>query len=158
MSALYDADFVLWSEQQASLLRRLARGEKVNDVDWPNLVEEVDSLGRSALNAVNSLLQRALEHLLKGVAWPDAPSARKWQHEARAFLTPAQREWTPSMATRIDLARLYAEAADLVRDLDFEEGPPAPLPAECPVTLADLIGGDMRRLLARFHASTSSAA
>ncbi len=155
MSDLYESDFVLWSEQQAELLRRLARGEKVNDVDWPNLVEEVDSLGRSELNAVQSLLQRALEHLLKAAAWPSAawPSAapvRKWQHEARGFLIQARREWTPSMAARIDLVRLYGDACDLVRDLDYEEGPPAPLPAACPVTLDELLSDDVRQLAARF--------
>jgi hypothetical protein len=31
MSNLYDTDILLWSEQQADLLRRLAAGERVND-------------------------------------------------------------------------------------------------------------------------------
>ena len=43
---LYERDFVLWSEAQADLLRRLAAGERVNAaVDWPNLIEEVEDLG-----------------------------------------------------------------------------------------------------------------
>jgi hypothetical protein len=32
MSDLYDTDILVWSEQQAALLRRAAAGERVNDV------------------------------------------------------------------------------------------------------------------------------
>ena len=49
----YDTDTVLWSAQQADLLRRLAAGEGVNDqVDWENVAEEIDSVGRSLLLAL----------------------------------------------------------------------------------------------------------
>ena len=33
MSDLYDQDFTLWTEQQATLLRRRAAGELVNDAE-----------------------------------------------------------------------------------------------------------------------------
>ena len=33
MGDLYEDDFLLWSESQAILLRRLAAGERVNDRD-----------------------------------------------------------------------------------------------------------------------------
>ena len=150
MSDLYVDDFVLWSEQQADRLRSLARGEKVNDVDWPNLVEEVESLGRSATNAVRSLLLRALEHFLKAAAWPQAQSARKWVHEAGTFLRDARREWTPSMRQHIDLDALYADARETVLDLEFEEGAPAALPGRCQVTLDELLAADPKDLAKRF--------
>ena len=49
MSDLYDADILQWSEHQAALLRRRAAGELVNeaDLDWPNIAEEIESLGKS---------------------------------------------------------------------------------------------------------------
>ncbi len=47
MGEMYDTDVLIWSEQQAQLLRRLAAGERVNDlIDWQNVIEEVDSVGR----------------------------------------------------------------------------------------------------------------
>jgi hypothetical protein len=153
MSGLYDADFVLWSEQQADLLRRLARGERVNDVDWPNLIEEVESLGRSEARAVRSLLQNALEHLLKAAAWPQAPSVPKWLAEADAFLDSAGDDYTPGMAARIELPLLYARALKQVGALAYAEGPPGPLPPECPVTLAELLAGDASHLLGRLMIS-----
>ena len=111
MNTLYDADIVLWSEQQADKLRRIARGEQPNEVDWENIVEEIESVGLSEIHTVSSLLLRALEHFLKAAAWPQALSARKWVHEAYAFLDDAEYRWAPSMAQRIDLARALSQGA-----------------------------------------------
>ena len=58
---LYDRDFVLWSADQARKLRRLARGEQVDDIDWPNVIMEVAYLGRSEVKAVRKLLLRAVD-------------------------------------------------------------------------------------------------
>jgi hypothetical protein len=45
MSDLYEDDVLLWSEQQAELLRRHAAGERANDaaLDWPNILEEIEA-------------------------------------------------------------------------------------------------------------------
>jgi len=84
---LYDRDVLIWSEQQAELLRRLAAGERVNDaVDWTNLIEEVQSVGRSELHACSSLLAHALVHLLKLRAWPSSQAAAHWRGEVVGFL------------------------------------------------------------------------
>ena len=54
MSDLYDTDIVQWSQQQAELLRRRAAGELVNDadLDWPNIAEEIESVGNEQRHAV----------------------------------------------------------------------------------------------------------
>ncbi len=53
MSGVYDTDILVWSEDQAALLRRLAAGERVNDqVDWTNVIEEIESVGSEQLHAV----------------------------------------------------------------------------------------------------------
>ena len=45
----YETDVSRWSERQGALLRRLAAGERVNDadLDWPNIAEEIETVGRS---------------------------------------------------------------------------------------------------------------
>ncbi len=44
---LHERDALAWAEQQATLLRRLAAGERINDaVDWPWVIEEVEGVGR----------------------------------------------------------------------------------------------------------------
>ena len=57
MSDLYDADVLEWSEHQARLLRQHAGGRPGNPhksqgdfaevPDWANIIEEVESVGRS---------------------------------------------------------------------------------------------------------------
>ena len=44
---LYEEDFVAWTEQQAEALRSAARGSTNQPLDWENLAEEIESLGRS---------------------------------------------------------------------------------------------------------------
>ena len=70
MTDLYDTDVLLWSEQQAALLRRLAAGERVDEqIDWANVIDEVERVGSEQLHAVESLLMQALAHMAKAEAW-----------------------------------------------------------------------------------------
>jgi hypothetical protein len=140
MSDVYDADIVLWSERQADLLRRHLAGERANDValDWPNIIEEIESVGREQLHAVESLLLLALIHRLKAEAWPDSREVPHWRAEERTFRNQARRRFTPSMRQRFDLAGIYADA---LRGLPETSGglPPQSLPDICPVTLDALL-------------------
>ena len=86
---LYDRDVLAWSEHQADLLRRLARGERVNDVDWEHVVEEIEDVGLSELNAVRSYVRLMLVHLLKHQGWPDRLAADHWRHKIVSFQSDA---------------------------------------------------------------------
>jgi hypothetical protein len=63
----YDLDFYAWTQRQGGLLRRLAAGERVNDadLDWPNIAEEIETLGRSERGALRYCVATIVEHLLK---------------------------------------------------------------------------------------------
>lgn len=138
----YDTDILQWSEHQAALLRRLAAGERVNDqIDWENLIEEVESVGNEQLHAVNSLLLRALVHMLKAEAWPLSPYVPHWQAEARLFRAQAVDRYAPSMRQRINLARIYRQACRGMPDT-IDGQPPLPVPETCPVTLDELLSED----------------
>ena len=104
MSDLYESDILDWSEHQAALLRRIAAGERSNDKspDWPNIIEEIESVGRSQLSAVRSLLVQALLHDLKATAWPVSREVPHWRAEARGLRGDAADALTPSMRQRID--------------------------------------------------------
>ncbi len=62
---LYEEDFVRWTEQQATALRDAATLSTNLPLDWENLAEEIDSLGRSLRHELRSRLMVILEHLLK---------------------------------------------------------------------------------------------
>src|SRR5438128_2161639 len=66
-SLIYDKDFYKWTRNQASYLKK----KDFAHLDIENLVEEIESLGRSDKRALRSHLIILLLHLLKA----------KYQHE-----------------------------------------------------------------------------
>lgn len=142
MGDLYDTDILTWSEQQAALLRRVAGGERINDqVDWANVAEEIESVGRSELNAVESHLIQALLHDLKAEAWPLSIEVPHWRAEARGHRDDARRAFAPSMERRLDLKSLYRAALRRMPE-SIDGTPPLRVPDECPLTLDALLHGD----------------
>jgi len=71
---LYDRDFVVWTKDQAAKLRKRAH----NEIDWDNVAEEIESLGRSERREIESRLAVLIAHLLK---WEFQPGQRSnsWQ-------------------------------------------------------------------------------
>ena len=72
---LYDQDFLLWVETTANLLR----AGKFTEIDIPNLIEEIESMGRSEKRELKNRLIILLMHLLK---WKYQPGKRteSWQN------------------------------------------------------------------------------
>ena len=63
---LYDTDFYQWTQTMALALRQ----GHWQDLDIENLVEEIESLGRSEKRALKSRLEVLLMHLLKWAYQP----------------------------------------------------------------------------------------
>jgi hypothetical protein len=137
--SLYESDALAWAERQAALLRRLARGEHLNEaIDWAHVIEEVQDVGLSELRACRSLLRRAMVHLLKLHLESDSQAVSHWMGEVARFLADARDAFAPSMRQRIDLPDLYA---DVLYQLRVSGGGQVDLrlPATCPFTLDDLL-------------------
>jgi Domain of unknown function DUF29 len=143
---LYERDVLAWSEHQADLLRRLARGERVNDVDWTHVAEEIEDVGLSELHSVESFLNLILLHLLNLRASPDSLACGHWRSEIVGFQSSLGRRFSPSMRQRIGIGELYTDAIDQLRAGD----PGAPLPVDNPFTLDHLLNDDISTLLSRF--------
>jgi hypothetical protein len=142
MSDLYDDDILWWSEQQAELLRRMAAGERVNDqVDWNNIIDEVESLGRSETRACTSALVQMLLHELKLVAWPNSTAVPGWRDEASMRRMEAADAFAPSMRHKIDVADLYARVLHEFRKMPamIDGLAPLPVPGTCERTLDELL-------------------
>lgn len=149
--ALYEQDVLAWSEQQADLLRRLARGERVNDIDWAHVAEEIEDLGLSELNAVQSYLRQMLVHLLKLRGWPELGAERHWRAEIVAFQADASQRFSPSMRRRIALDEVYGRAVRQI-DVTAYDGISAQYsPETCPVTLDQLLNVSCAELEAAFR-------
>lgn len=146
---LYDRDILAWSEHQSALLRRVAQGERLNNVDWDHVVEEIEDVGLSELNAVRSYLRQMLVHLLKLRGWADSTACNHWRIELSGFQADAVQRFAPSMRQRIDVAALYKRARKQLDGLHLDNRPPLRFPEACPFSLDDLLDGEPRELESR---------
>lgn len=132
----YERDFYAWTQDQAQKLR----DRRHDEIDWENVAEEIESLGRSQRREIRSRLLVLLLHLLK---WEFQPDQRKggWQAsiiEAREELaselddSPNLRDYpNQAMARQYEIARIKAAA---------ETGLPlASFPTTSPYTLEQVL-------------------
>jgi Domain of unknown function DUF29 len=140
MTDTYDTDIVAWSEQQAEALRRRA----ANAIDWDNVAEEIEDVGRSETNATLSQIVNVLRHRIYLAGWPDSASQRRWRSELREFERQLRQHYAPSMTgtgkvTNAVVAALYPDAVEYAL-AHMNEPPTMPLPQDCPWTLDALLG------------------
>lgn len=112
-SQLYDADFYAWTQEQAKFLRE----GTWNELDIPNLVEEIESLGKQQKQELRNRLSVLLGHLLK---WEFQPTYRSksWLatiREQRRRALEALEE-NPSLKSYLPEAiqKAYEDGIDLV--------------------------------------------
>jgi hypothetical protein len=142
-SPTYDTDILEWSEQQASALRDLPRRrhDLSNELDWENIAEEIEDVGRSEFVVVQSLVRQILIHVIKALSLGDR-SVLHWRKEVIAFHAGIMDRVTPSMLRRIDLDKLWRQAITQVRaDLEAEgQALPEGFPVRCPIGADELLG------------------
>ena len=80
---LYDQDYYLWLRTTINQLRT----NQFSSVDLDNLIEELEDMGRSQKRAIESLLIKLLEHLLKLKCWDEEREGNQghWKGEIRTF-------------------------------------------------------------------------
>ena len=76
---LYKDDFYAWTREQAGALRQLADQRWNGPLDLLHLAEEVEDLGSEQRWAVESQLERIIEHLLKLEHSPSAAPRQGWE-------------------------------------------------------------------------------
>jgi Domain of unknown function DUF29 len=85
-STRYDDDILLWSEQQAAAIRKLATARNMPDeLDIENVAEEIESVGRSELASLKSYIRLIFVHLIKLVVETDSSSVGHWRGQIAAF-------------------------------------------------------------------------
>jgi hypothetical protein len=132
----YEADYAAWLQHQVGLLK----ADRWNEVDKDNLIDEVESLGRSDFKSFVSAFEIIIAHMLK---WDHQPERRSnsWigsiaEHRDRIS---QELEDSPSYGTRIAeaLSRAYRPArarASIETDLPLRQ-----LPAELPYSFDDIM-------------------
>jgi len=160
--ATYTEDVFIWSERQAALLRELAQAGVAlpNELDLPNIAEEIEDVGRSELNSVLSHLEEMLIHAIKAASSAAPEPRRQWLVEIGSHRREAARRFTPGMAQRIDLQALWDSALKAAAEaLAVYDEAMAPLPEAAPFTLDELLGDTLGApaLVARLGRPESAA-
>lgn len=98
MITTYDTDFYSWTQQQAGLLK----AGRFSDADLENIIEEIESMGRSEKRELESRLAVLLQHLLK------------WQYQSER----RGKSWTFTInEQRRKLSKLLAKNPGMVSEL-----------------------------------------
>jgi len=134
---LYETDIALWSKQQADALRRRA----ANEIDYDNLAEEMDDLGSSRENEIESRLENLVLHLLK---WKFQPAHRcgSWRSsiiEARFRIARVIKK-NPSLKSYP--AECLADIYPTARVRAIAETGRDDLPTTCPWTIEQILAYD----------------
>ena len=153
---LYDRDFWAWTEEQAGALRRRDFGA----IDWDNLIEEVETLGRSERSAWTSNCMQAVAHLLKIEHYRSVEDLNHWRREVGGYRRAMHRKLQQNLGMKGRLSEMLAEAwrhgrAEAVADMAEYDSPEDAaqcarrgrfwdmrLPAECPHGLVEVAGYD----------------
>jgi hypothetical protein len=142
---LYEADFYAWTQAQAKELRRLAHTRPNLPLDLAHIAEEIRDLGKSEQDAVFSLAQQILQHLLLIEHSPAIDQRLHWADEIDGFRDQIERKLSPSILRRLQraLGDLYGAARRRVpREMERhgERQAAAALPEACPYTLEQIVG------------------
>ena len=114
----YDTDILEWSERQSALLRRLAAGENINDqIDWPNIIDEVETAGRSERAALRSHIAVVLEHLMKLQASPSTDPRSGWRVTVIRARRDIERSLKDSPSLRPAVAGMIEDETPSVRKI-----------------------------------------
>jgi hypothetical protein len=135
----YEDDLFAWTQEQAALLRAHA----VDGIDWENLAEEVESMGRRDRRELKSRLRVILLHLLK---WQAQPKLRggSWRKTLLTQRVEIRDLLQQSPSLRREVPGLMRDAyLDAVKEAVGETGLRADVfPDTCPYAPDDVLDED----------------
>ncbi|MCE7026787.1 DUF29 domain-containing protein [Jiella avicenniae] len=136
---LYDRDGYAWSKREADLLRQ----GRFAEIDIANVVEEIESVGRSELRAIVSSYRLIAMHLLK---WQHQPErrTRSWRNTINRERGTLEIDEAKNLSLAARPLPLIDQAYRTARkDAADETGLPlSTFPETCPYTAEELRSRD----------------
>lgn len=118
---LHNQDFNLWIEE----IKKKIQNQDFVEMDWENLLDEIDDMGKSEKRSLESYLQRLIEHILKLKYWESERERnyRHWRAEVANFRNQINRllKRNPSFKKYMEeiYPEIFAEVVQ-VRKLEFD--------------------------------------
>lgn len=131
-TSLYETDYVGWVEATAKQLR----AKDYAQVDWENLIEEIEDMSRRERKALKSNLIVVLLHLLK---WQYQPAQRSgsWKGSIREHRRRIKDDLADSPSLKPYLEAFFAGCYDNAREQAADETGLSlgDFPGSCPYTI-----------------------
>jgi len=114
----YNSDFYSWTQEQAALIR----AGRLSELDLENLVEEIETMGRSEKTALESRLTVLIVHLLK---WQYQPVGRgnNWKYTIDDQRRKFQKVLKDNPGLKAQLDEILSDAYEqALHNASFETG------------------------------------
>ncbi|WP_013321385.1 DUF29 domain-containing protein [Gloeothece verrucosa] len=133
---LYDTDFNMWLETTAQLLRK----RQLSEIDYDNLIEEIEGMSNSQKDALESNLRILLMHLLK---WKFQSSKRSnsWKYTLVEHCLRINKSFKKSPSLKVYFENVFEECYQDARLLASKETGMSTddFPLECPFAKEDIL-------------------
>ncbi len=103
----YEQDYYQWTQAMVKALRE----RDYVSLDWDNLIDEIDDMGKSQKRAIESLLMRLTEHLLKLKYWEveKTRNTKHWRSEVVNFRILLDKRLKDSPSLKANLEEIYED-------------------------------------------------
>jgi len=133
---LYHTDYSKWLDETVALLKT----QRLNELDLANLIEELESVGKSDRRSLESNLRILLAHLLK---WQYQPEKRtgSWLGSIKEHRRRCNKILVDGPGLKTHLVQAWDECYQDARDLAATETelPLEHFPAVCPYSLTAVL-------------------
>ncbi|BAZ79512.1 DUF29 domain-containing protein [Sphaerospermopsis kisseleviana CS-549] len=139
---LYEQDFYLWLQTTANLLEN----NKFDELDIRNLIEEINSMGRSEKKELKSRLITLIEHILKLEYWQleKENNARGWRNTVAEQRLQIELTLEDSPSLRNMLDDIFEECYQKARQYILKRYQLSPnlFPENPPFSVTDVLNAD----------------
>ncbi|MEH1871406.1 DUF29 domain-containing protein [Nostoc sp.] len=137
--SLYEQDFYLWIQTTAELLKQ----GRLTELDLENLIDEIETMGRSEKRALESNLEVLLMHLLKYQIQTERRS-KSWEYTILEHRRRVQKALVESPSLKPHFDQVFEESYQTARRLAvIETGLAiATFPEQSPFTLEQVLDSD----------------
>lgn len=142
LQELHESDFNLWVEEIKTKIQR----RDIEDMDWDNLLDEIDDMGASQKRALDSYMQRLIEHILKLKYWESERDRCRqgWMAEVANFRGRINRILKKNPSLKNYIANEYDDIyQDAITTIKFQFN----LPDNCLLSLQEVMMEDVSKII-----------
>jgi len=134
---LYEQDFYQWTQEQTELMKAGA----LSQLDIPNLIEEIESMGKTQKHELINRLAVLLMHLLK---WDYQPErrGRSWELTIKEQRIRIKNHLLENPSLKYSMSEYVSIAFEIavVKALKETRLPDSVFPETCPYTIDQIMG------------------